>query len=170
MRTTNIMRLFLLAGLLEGTAAALTAQNFVKYYDYVGNLIVGGSVTVTTQGTVQTLQYSLTNVDTQCAAGPGNAANSCGVHIHEGTSCALNAGGHYYSGATDPWTTVTYTATGQTSTGNAIVNSGATEAQATGRTMIIHNYDGGRIACALLATGLDGGSPGSCLSQAHGEF
>ena len=69
-------------------AQTLTATDFVKYYDYDGNLTVAGTVTVTTDGTSQTLDYSLTGTETACGAVRiRKPANSCGVHIHSGTSC-----------------------------------------------------------------------------------
>ena len=44
-------------------AQTLTATDFVKYYNYDGDLAVAGTVTVTTDGTSQTLAYSLTGTD-----------------------------------------------------------------------------------------------------------
>ena len=44
-------------------AQTLTATDFVKYYNYNGDLAVAGTVTVTTDGTSQTLAYSLTGAD-----------------------------------------------------------------------------------------------------------
>lgn len=64
---------------------------------------------------VQTLSWSLSNVDSRCAeACP--ATNCCGVHIHVGKTCSVAAdiGGHYYDSTTyttDPWLTVMYNAT-----------------------------------------------------------
>ena len=50
--------------LLPAAVAQLTATDFVKYYDYDGDLAVAGTVTVTTDGTSQTLAYSLTGTET----------------------------------------------------------------------------------------------------------
>ena len=44
-------------------AQTLTATNFVKYFDYDGMWAVAGTVTVTTDGTTQTLDFSLTGLD-----------------------------------------------------------------------------------------------------------
>ena len=44
-------------------AQTLTATDFVPYYNYGGDLAVAGTVTVTTDGTSQTLAYSLTGAD-----------------------------------------------------------------------------------------------------------
>lgn len=160
------------ACLLNGVAAQLTAQNFVPYFNYNGNLRTGGQCSITSTGTSQTFTCSLTNVDPQCSNNPGPAANSCGIHIHQGTSCTVNAQGHYYKTPVtqDPWTNVAYrsgtaTATGATSNvPPTTVNTGGTEAEITGRTMIVHGYDGGRIACAMLAADGGGGGPGASLS------
>ena len=139
-------------------AQTLTATNFVKYFDYDGPLATTGMVTVTTSGTTQTLEYSLTGVDNYCAvhvSGPDD--NSCGIHIHSGTTCADDAGGHYYDDGTitnDPWAIVEYGGHGTTSgtaIGTASVETGLLSSELEGRTLIVHGYDGGRIACALLA-------------------
>ena len=77
-------------------AQTLTATDFVKYYDYEGGLAVTGTVTVTSDGTSQTLDYSLSNVDALCGAGAdSDTANSCGVHVHQGTTCTDDAGSHW---------------------------------------------------------------------------
>jgi len=111
---------------------------------------VGGTVgPVTTAGTAQTFSYSLTGVDPACASGASTVPNSCGIHIHSGTSCLVDALGHYYDVATlsaDPWASVVYTA----GVGIPEVNTGLTAAQVEGKAMIIHNKAGNRIACALL--------------------
>ena len=83
--------------LLPAALAQLTATDFVPYYNYEGALAVAGTVTVTTDGTSQTLDYALTGTEFDCAGGADSeAANSCGVHIHLGTACDGDAGGHYY--------------------------------------------------------------------------
>ena len=161
-----------LACILQLSAAQLTAQNFKPYFNYNGNLRVGGQCQLTSAGTSQTFSCSLTNVDPQCTR-VGNAANSCGIHIHQGTSCEINAQGHYYKTPVtqDPWTNVIYRSSTATATGaqsnvpSTLVNTGATELEVTGKTMIVHGYDGGRIACAVLqASGGGTGGPGASLS------
>ena len=126
----------------------------MPYVGYEGNLAVGGMVgPLTTAGTAQTFSYSLTGVDPDCDD-PSldftlEASNSCGIHIHSGTSCLVNARGHYYDVATlsaDPWASVVYTA----GVGIQEVNTGLTAEQVEGKAMIIHNKAGARIACALL--------------------
>jgi len=140
--------------LSNGVDAALAATPFVKYFSYTESLTVGGSVApMTTVGTTQSFTYALTGVDPACSSGAGSAANSCGIHVHVGTSCTSDAGAHYYTGSvtTDPWTSIAYTANADgTSTGTESVDTGGSSADVAGRTMIIHGYDGGRIACAIL--------------------
>lgn len=108
---------------------------------------------MTTTGTTQTFEYALTGVDPLCTSGAGSAGNSCGVHIHAGTTCTDNALGHYYTGSvtSDPWTTIAYTSTDSgTTSGTVTVDTGASAAEVAGRAFVIHGYDGGRIACAIL--------------------
>jgi hypothetical protein len=84
--------------------------------------------------------------------------NGCGIHFHTGTTCATAAevGGHYYgNGVTvDPWTgknggSYTYSSTNKglshfsTTYGSDLKNS-------VGRTVVMHNELGGRIACGFL--------------------
>ena len=137
-------------------AQMLTATNFVKYYDYEGSLETAGTVTVTTDGTSQTLTYSLpTGTDVGCAAGAGSADNSCGVHIHSGMTCTDDAGGHWYDDETiteDPWASITnFVGSGTTNS----VDTGLAASDLVGRALIIHDYSGGRIACALLTVTVD---------------
>ena len=127
--------------LLPAALAQLTATDFVPYYNYEDGLAVAGTVTVTTDGTSQTLEYSLTGTETDCAGGASSAGNSCGVHIHSGTACDGDAGGHFYDDelvASDPWGSITYAGQfGSTVSGTtASVETGYDDAE--GRTLIIH--------------------------------
>ena len=76
------------------------------------------------------------------------------VHIHSGMTCTADAGGHYYTGSvtTDPWTSIAYNTNtiDGTSTGTESVDTGGLSADVSGRTMIIHDWLGCRIACAIL--------------------
>merc|ERR1719323_3045518 len=108
-------------GLETGAGSPKYVTSFGKYPGYNGNLEVAGQLTlVGTSGTgstaKQTLTWSLTGLDTACTASPtGTVANSCGIHIHTGTSCdvADQVGGHYWNKdaiAEDPWAPITYEA------------------------------------------------------------
>ena len=137
-------------------AQTLTATDFVPYYSYEGSLAVAGTVTVTTSGTAQTLVYSLSGTDISCAGGAGDAGDSCGVHVHSGTTCDVDVAGHYYDEETvftDPWGSIAYIGGVGASAGAGTTDSvetGLTSFELVGRTLIVHGYDGGRIACALL--------------------
>ena len=140
--------------------AAFEATAFVKYDGYAGALSVHGVVgPMTTSGGSQTFDYHLYDVDPDCINGAGPAGNSCGIHIHAGMSCTENAGGHYYNDAqftstTDPWKLVSYTAynttVGGVAIGTSTVTTGLTSADVSGRTFIVHDYQGATIACAVL--------------------
>ena len=140
----------------------LSASDFVPYFTYTGGLAVAGTVYITTEGTTQTLTYTLTAVDPACRAGSGAAANSCGIHIHIGTTCTENAGGHLYTAGVgvDPWATVSYTSDIYTSwpdastystSGSVTITTGATAREIRGHALIVHAHDASRIACALIA-------------------
>ena len=138
-------------------AQTLTATNFVKYFDYDGYATVSGTVTVTASGTTQTLDMSLTGVDNYCSV--HNAAehnNTCGLHVHSGTTCTDDAGGHYYNQeifADDPWASIRYGGKGTVS-GTAddpvSVDTGLQLSELAGHAFIVHGWYGERIACALL--------------------
>jgi hypothetical protein len=134
-------------------AQTLTATNFVPYYSYEGSLAVAGTVTVTCSGTTHTLDYALSDVDFSCATGAGDAEKSCGIHIHQGTTCDGDAGGHYYDDEivfTDPWASIAYSGIGAVEGTTDPVDTGLPSSDLVGRALIIHGYNGGRIACALL--------------------
>ena len=134
-------------------ASGLVATDFVPYVGYTGALNVFGVVgPLDTNGTRQTFAYTLAGVDPACTGASG-AANSCGIHIHVGTSCGADAGGHFYTGrvTVDPWLNIVYTATPQgTASGTLTVNTGATGSELEGRAVIIHGVNGQRVACARL--------------------
>uniref|UniRef100_A0A7S0TD05 Superoxide dismutase copper/zinc binding domain-containing protein n=1 Tax=Chrysocystis fragilis TaxID=1411660 RepID=A0A7S0TD05_9STRA len=141
------------------SGSAFSVEGFVPYYNYEGNLTVSGYVTGTTMGTTQTLEYELSGLDPDCVSGAGDAANSCGVHFHEGTDCVSDAGAHFYADtlSEDPWATVAYTSvmsdgdyTASLTDGSLMVETGLTAAEIVGRAFVVHAFDGSRIACALI--------------------
>ena len=142
---------------LLGEGVTLSATDFGPYPGYTGSLTeVSGSVTqMVTVGTTQTFDFALAGLDPDCASGPSEAGNSCGIHIHAGKSCsdASLVLGHYYTGAVtaDPWTDVWYTADSSgAASGTLSVQTGGDAADVAGRALVLHGKDGGRIACALL--------------------
>lgn len=129
------------------TSVGLYAEDFVKYFSYEGSLAVAGKAFFQTGGGTQKIAYSLTGLDPDCLGhAPGPKANSCGIHIHTGTDCTSNAGGHWYYTSSDPWTSVTY----RSGSGSFSVTTGLTEKEITGHAFIVHGFDGGRIGCATI--------------------
>lgn len=135
---------------------------FVAYFSYTGSLEVSGSVFVEGNGVLaeasQELHWILYGVDPACASGPGDAGNSCGVHIHTGMDCTSNAGGHYWNSTAiseDPWATISYTTKNFLGKDyafayNVQVVTGLTNFDTLGHTLIVHDYTGARIACGIL--------------------
>jgi len=79
------------------------------------------------------------------------ATNGCGAHVHAGDSCEPDRqGGHFFSGAVDPWRVIGYPSS--SGTGNAtfdfIIEDPATDIA--GRPFIVHRNDGGRVSCGIL--------------------
>jgi hypothetical protein len=137
--------------------ASITSFTTYPTSDYTGRsdgpLYPTGSVEVWFGAPGQvTFAYDLENVDPACADGPSEAANSCGIHFHAGTSCDTHAQvlGHYWNTATlaeDPWKTVTYMP-GQ---GSVTVNYGIGSVATEGHAFVLHDRDGKRISCDILA-------------------
>jgi len=161
--------------LLQGTQIAgmpLFVESFSKYPGYTGSLSIAGSVAVEQIGTgaeaSQVLAFSLTGVDPACSvadssgarrlrgAASGSVPNACGIHVHEGSNCsdADTVGGHFYNSAIiaeDPWTTITYNSPDGVATGiTESVVTGVTSSQVLGRTLVVHDSAGVRIACGKI--------------------
>jgi len=91
-----------------------------------------------------------------CSYAPvGNVTNACGIHIHSGDSCDQDTlvGGPYYNTESenpDPWLEVIYQAdqNGLAFSSRTIV-IGADQ-DISGRTVVVHDDTGARIACAVL--------------------
>ena len=113
----------------------------------------------------QTLSWLFTQgLDPRCSD-PCTANNCCGVHIHEGTSCASAdaVGGHFWDMdqyPADPWQDVRYVIEGSlpSKVNDLKVTTGLSAAQVNGRTVIVHDYDGVRIGCATIKICIDTGS------------
>jgi hypothetical protein len=168
--------------------APLYATGFVPYYNYdtaaEGALSVSGVVSpVVTQAVgvsnsavvlkgmpAQSFSYELSGVDPACADGATDAPNSCGIHVHAGTSCDTDALGHYYAPAagSDPWVNVVYTTTPDgKATGTVTgVLTGYPAAEMVGHAVLIHDRTGARVACAILAEGTPADCPEGCLPAA----
>jgi hypothetical protein len=112
-----------------------------------------------------TITYNITGVPCECSQ-IGTAPNSCGLHIHEGTSCSTNSlvEGHWFNNHTvmsDPWAYAPYTtrkcsevctmdAMGTTASGSLTVMYGYDYAATISRVLVVHDYMGVRIGCAPL--------------------
>lgn len=105
-------------------------------------------VSILSDGSVAYAGHASGVVASQSTCIPGNCL---GAHIHEGTSCenADAQGGHYYDGLSDPWTSERYSsdANGIASFGS-VLDIGTTNV--VGRAFVLHNDQGGRVACGVL--------------------
>jgi len=130
-------------------AEKLKVDDFVPYFNYEGDLAVKGKVNSEGMTTGQKISWDLSGMDPKCEGGPGDKPNSCGVHIHKGESCKEDALGHYFATPEDPWKTITYTSkNGKASMNNVKVATELTDVM--GRTFIVHDFEGGRVACGIL--------------------
>jgi len=139
------------------TTPQLTTTGFVKYPGYNGDLNVGGTVLVNsgTDEKESVISATFTGVDTRCVGTQTGAGNNCGFHIHSGTTCDAGTGGHYFADSepNDPWVTSTYTdaANGEAAVADTTVRTGYTLSELEGHVIVVHNAEGGRVACSVLA-------------------
>jgi len=144
-----------------GQTCLAIANDFAKLPEYGGPLSVSGTCgPIVTTGVTQTFSCELTGFDPRCSNGAGTSLYSCGIHMHSGQTCDAGAGPHFYVGIIDedPWVNVAWD--GDTKDGKAIFTASVTTGGncrrvsssnpngMVGRTFIIHNYDGDRVACA----------------------
>jgi len=143
----------------NGAAGTIvTVGRFVPYPGTSYN--VGGSVVMKFVNTSVSMDYHLKNTDGKCIRSLG-VANSCGLHIHLGKTCtnATEIAGHYYDNSTgvDPWLQAMYISNNKgDADGATTVNYGYTYATSVGRSVIVHDQNGTRMACALIPS--QGGS------------
>ena len=110
-----VLLLLLLLLFSRDSAAAATfaaVRSFSTYPGYSGTLHVGGTMSVVgfpdgAASTSTIIRWDLTGVDPACQG--TETGNSCGIHVHAGTSCA-DAGGHLLAPSVrgDPWAAVHY--------------------------------------------------------------
>lgn len=161
-------------GNLEGDmnsagASAVNADRFGKYAGYMGTLVVRGSVAIHQVTSIRdsrrpaaVMEYSLEGVDERCLTSVTRAlANSCGIHVHSGP-CS-DAGGHFFStGQSDPWSQVVYFADDVGRTGTSVsvqIQVGETTASMIGRSLVVHDFSGARVACAPITAEPAAASP-----------
>jgi len=145
-------------GLSEAPAIEYMVRGFVPYFNYDGELKVKGTGGVSFEpgATSIDLFYHLIGLDPNCTNGPGEKPNSCGIHIHAGTDCETDAKGHFFNaedGQPEPWKSVTYTESGPG--GHAVVTLGLPNTEVLGKTLIVHDHTGARIACGIIDEGGD---------------
>jgi len=140
----------------EYDVTPLKVKSFMPYPSYTGPMKVTGSMSVYTIDGVQYLSWDIKGSDPNCGntvLPNGPVSNDCGIHIHTGTTCddANLVGGHYFDGATDPWTSVHYQASkGKTDSISVRVETGLSASDILGHAMVVHDLAGGRIACGLI--------------------
>jgi hypothetical protein len=123
------------------------------------------------------MDFEATNFEHHCQCSGADCdsptANACGIHLHEGTSCAdddeAEIGGHYFDRTTittDPWTCANGACYGPTideaknevgDTGIAFygiltftADFGYTLAESEGHVLVVHDATGARIGCAVM--------------------
>jgi len=119
-----------------------------KYPGYKGDVVVSGLVDVYQLGSSQILGYSFVGGDSRCTSYEKFSGNQCGIHIHSGKDCG-NAGGHHFTGASDPWKAIRYVGLNPRGTTFAI-QAELSEGEVLGRTVVVHDADAKRVACGVI--------------------
>ncbi|KAJ1453340.1 hypothetical protein M885DRAFT_498641 [Pelagophyceae sp. CCMP2097] len=129
-------------------------SDFEPYFGYTGSLAAAGTGDGATfaSGYVD-FAYVLAGLDPDCETGASTAANSCGIHIHEGTSCDADGLGHFYDPlavSVDPWASVVYAPDSSGNVEEIKIGVVIGYTAVVGRVMIVHDFSGARIACAAI--------------------
>lgn len=138
----------------HSASGALRVASFSRYPGYEGELEVSGSVSIeqSREGT-QVLSWELRGTDSACGVvDTSGVKNACGLHVHKGTACE-EAGGHFYADSLgeDPWAPISYVTEDGDATGRAVeVRTGVELSEVAGRTFVVHDVTGARVACGLL--------------------
>ncbi|CAE7880393.1 unnamed protein product [Symbiodinium sp. KB8] len=144
-----------------------TTTVFEEYPNYGGDLpLTSGGVKVESDDEMQSLSWLFTQgLDPRCDKTTCTAANCCGVHIHEGTTCsdADAIGGHFWNKdlyPEDPWMDIRYVIEGSmpSKVNDLSVTTGFPAEKINGRAVVVHDYDGVRIGCATIKICVDSGS------------
>lgn len=74
--------------------------------------------------------------------------------MHSGTACdtSFNQGGHQHTSADDPWGSIKYASTDADGRAHFHFLVESVGASLAGKTFIVHNEAGGRVACGVLGT------------------
>lgn len=132
--------------------------SFVKYFDYktsATSFNVSGTVNFSLGTASNTsMAWNLAGVDPACT-GLEPSGGKCGIHIHEGVSCALAAGPHFWNktiiGTVDPWNEVHYKGAGGASAGSHVLYTGLYMNEVVGRVVVVHDSTATKIACGVIA-------------------
>lgn len=145
-------------GVIQPPGQDFAMVSLQRYPGYAGVSHVGGTISVLGWGDDVALSWSLTGLNsTHCNMPPDGVANACGIHIHSGLTCenASLVGGHFYNAAaldTDPWSDVVFrpdSASRSVSLGQR-VQLGRPLADVFGRTVVVHDHTGDRVACGVI--------------------
>jgi len=146
-------RVLLLAS--AASAEILIADAFEPYPGYSGNLS-GVSGTVNISGSsfgIQVVTYHLSGVDVECGRGNTTQPNTCGIHVHRGSTCG-DAQGHFWDNtsiSSDPWSLgPTYLTLFTEASGKSQVATGLDLKDLGGKVIVVHDFNGGRVACSVL--------------------
>jgi hypothetical protein len=169
-----LIAFFLLPSLAQ--SQEVTISDLGKYPGYEGPMIFGHATLAFDNEKGVAITYDLVGIDSACSVPDVVWANSCGIHIHEGTSCAdtTGPGGHYYDQSaysTDPWAKIDYEApyiSGTTASGHVSVKFGYTFAQSVGHVLVVHDRSGGRATCAEIPSDPD--PPSAKGAQSGGQY
>lgn len=142
------------AVIAQAPPAHADVKDLGKYPGYTGSVAIIGSAKMDFAGSTVKINYNLAGVEAVCAK-PTDASNCCGIHIHEGKSCAdaTSPGGHYYNKDQfdyDPWQAVVYTAIGTKAAGTVSLEYGYDFNSTVGRALVVHDSTGARVTCALI--------------------
>jgi len=149
----------------------VNVTKFEKAYAYSGNHEVSGWMLVRPISwwpsspyiTGHALNWYLRDVDPRCSNGPAsNNDDSCGVHVHEGKSCQEDPGEKLFLKGLgrDPWPCIYYrvfpetnkTSSKETQTpwlGHKVFD-GIGDWTMAGHTIIVKDFDGVEIGCAVI--------------------
>lgn len=137
----------------RNTPPVLTACMGI-YPDYSGPLKPEGRVSMVFRNHDSkkfVIYYHLTGLSTSC--------RDCGIHVHEGISCATDTGPHHWDSSrmSDPWNPemgAVYNSYNGIAWRHYHLNSGYNMDENEGRTITIYDQDGSQIGCGVLTRGI----------------
>merc|ERR1712038_163290 len=139
---------------------AMFVMNLETAPGYTGPVKINGYVTMIFSGTSITFFYELFDVESACLNPDPTVPISCGMHIHEGTSCASadDIGGLYVNSPSTKeavWYPSKYITDGKgetTAQGTGTVNNGYDYTHNVGHDFILHAYNGDVVVCNVITS------------------